>query len=145
MQQLFDTIPKVFRELDKSGKVSEAFVLAAWRKCAGESIAERSRIERLQNKRLLVAVADKVWAGHLASLSPILLARLNGRVGEDTVRFIEFRIDDEGFADADNSQPEVAELEIGSSLASAAERIADEDLRHEFLVTAARYLARQSK
>jgi hypothetical protein len=143
MQQLFDSIPKVFRELDNTGKVTEAFALAAWKKVVGTQLSERSRAVSLQNKRLNVTVAGDEWQKQLESLSPLLISKLNQLIGDGSVTFIEFMVDGASFEEVIVRENIEEELSVSSSLAQAASAIADEDLRHQFLVAAASCLKRQ--
>lgn len=93
MQQLFDTIPQAIREIDKDGRLAEAFAIGAWKNCVGSELAARSRPFKLEEHRLHVAVADEVWARHLESLAPTILVKLNAKLGQNSVRYLEFHIE----------------------------------------------------
>ena len=150
MERLFGTIPAVLGGLGVNDGIDEALVLAAWRRTAGELLCERTEPIEFFENRLVVAVADETWARHLEDLSPQMLAKLNGSLGKGTVKYIEFRIDKKmvNAGRSSNAQaivPEDRPVKISPSLAAAAEAIADEDLREQFLSAADSYLAKQSE
>lgn len=147
MERLFGTIPAVLGGLGANESADEAIVTAAWKRNAGELLRERTEPIEFFENRLIVAVADQTWQRHLEELSPQMLAKLNGSLGQGTVKFIEFRIDATAIADriAKNTIAEVPITEVTPSLAAAAESIADDSLREHFLSAAATYLARQKQ
>jgi predicted nucleic acid-binding Zn ribbon protein len=93
MEQLFGSLSAVVKGLEANPKKDEAIVFAAWRNCAGEMLSKRTKPLTFSEKRLVVAVEDKIWQRHLEHLSPQMLAKLNKALGEGTVTFIEFRVD----------------------------------------------------
>ena len=149
MEQLFGAIPSVLSNLGLNAGLDEAVVFAAWARCAGDLLRVRTAPLEFFESLLVVAVQDETWRCHLEDLSPQMLVKINGSLGQGTVRFIEFRID----AAAVNAAREPEYLvttddvpdEPPRSLASAAEAITDEGLRKQFLGAAASYLAKQSK
>lgn len=147
MEQVFEAIPSVLKPLGPHATVRKAVVFAAWEKCAGELLRMRTAPVEFVENRLVVAVQDDIWRRHLEALSPQMVFRLNGSLGDRTVRFIEFRIDEHEVRVARKATTKVrteeAELFVAPSLARAAEVIADEDLRKQFLGAAAAYLANQ--
>ncbi len=150
MEQLFGAIPAVLSGLGANESIDKAVVFAAWQRCAGQLLRERtSPIEFFEN-RLVVAVADQTWQRHLEDLSPQMLAKLNGSLGQRTVKFIEFRIDKKA-VNSDLASREKADtnkdrsLKVSPSLVAAADVIADEKLREQFLSAANVYLAKQSE
>src|SRR6187549_3709000 len=107
MERLFASIPGALNALGHNAKIDEAMVFAAWRSCAGEMLNERTAAAEFFENRLVVAVTDKTWQRHLEELSPQILVKLNGRLEQGTVRFIEFVID----ADAVNRASRAADRE----------------------------------
>src|SRR5258708_31521116 len=149
MEQLFGAIPSVLSSLGPNADIDEAVVFAAWARCAGDLLRERTAPLEFFENRLVIAVSDETWARHLEDLSPQMLVRINGSLGQGTVTFIEFRInaaavkaahETENVVSADDIPPEAP-----PSLAAAAEAITDEDLRKQFLSAAASYLAKPKK
>ena len=94
MEQLFGAIPAVLGGLGANEGINEAVVFAAWQRCAGELLNERTTPIELFENRLVVAVADETWQRHLEDLSPQMLYKLNSSLSNGTVKFIEFRINE---------------------------------------------------
>jgi len=98
--------------------------------------------------RLVIAVSDQTWRRHLEELSPLMLAKINGSLDQGSVTFIEFRIDAAAVKTARKIEKAAADdipVEPPPSLTTAADAIADENLRKHFLSAAASYLARQDR
>ena len=93
MEQLFNTLPAVLKNLAPNPEADKAIVFAAWKRCAGALLSERTTPLAFSENRLVIAVADKTWQRNLETLSPQLLVKLNEYLGHGTVKFIEFRID----------------------------------------------------
>lgn len=150
MEQLYGAIPTVLRGLGTNDAVGEVVVFSAWKRCAGELLRQRTVPVDFFENRLIVAVADETWARHLEDLSPHMLVRLNAALGQGTVKFIEFRINGAAVYAArevkvSSAIAENASIEFSPSLAAAAEAIADENLREQFLSAANSYLAKQNE
>ncbi len=150
MEQLFGAIPQVLGELAPNASVNSAIVFAAWNRCAGDMLKARTSPMNFTANRLVVAVQDKTWRLHLEDLSSTMLVKLNGVLGQGTVKFIEFRVDKKA-VDAvrativeGNNGSEVA-VKAPASLIKAANAIADDNLREQFLNSAAIYLKRQKE
>ena len=148
MEQLFGAIPAVLSGFGSNEGITKAVVFATWQRCAGEAINARTAPVVFFENRLVVTVADETWQRHLEDLSPQLLVRLNGSLGQGTVKYIEFRIDKkkvnaERRSNAHAKALEDRPIKVSPSLAAAAETIADINLRKQFLSAADIYLARQ--
>ena len=148
MEQLIGAIPSVLSGLGANEGVDEAVVFAAWQRCAGELLRERTAPLEFSENRLVVAVADETWQRHLEDLSPQMLAKLNGSLGQGTVKYIEFRIDKKKVivgrkGKKSEARTEVTATDVAPTLSAAAEAIADKGLREQFLSAAAAYLAGQ--
>ena len=146
MEQVFGAIPGVLNGLASNDDIDEAVVFAAWKRCAGELLNERTAAIEFFENRLIVAVTDRTWQRHLEDLSPQMLYKINSSLGEGTVKFIEFRIDESAVDAAREHKTasiEAAAPEVSQSLVKAAEAISDEALRQQFLGAAAEYLDRQ--
>lgn len=146
MEQLFGAIPAVVGGLERHEKIDEAVVFAAWSRCAGQMLRERTVPVEFSGKRLIVAVSDITWQRHLEQLSPQMLATINRSISQGTVRFIEFQIDEKTVKKARENRVSkshgVSNI-LTPSLSKAAMAIADEDLRKKFLDAAAEYLTKQ--
>lgn len=145
MEQIFGAIPSVLSGLDPNESAAEAIVFSAWRRTAGQMLSERTAPVECFEDRLVIAVSDFTWQRHLEDLAPEMLARLNGALGQGTVRFIEFRIDPAALEESRfkrTAKPKTVEgrQPASSSLIDAANNIADESLRESFLNAATAYL-----
>ena len=150
MEQLFGAIPAVLSGLAANENIDEAVVFAGWQRCAGELLNERTVAVEYFENRLIVAVADQTWQRHMEDLGPQMLAKLNGSLGQGTVKFIEFRIDKKRVeARRDLTKKEIAgdarPIKVSPSLTAAANAILDDSLRHQFLSAASVYLAKQAE
>lgn len=156
MENLFRTLPKLMKQLEDHEEVREAVVFAAWRKVAGKSLCEHSVPFQLNQKRLIVAVKDKMWKRHLETeLAGQMIFKLNSILGQPAVTFIEFRIDEETVLKAvkqtrnvvisDEELEEIALEEVSPKLRHQAASIKDDNLRYQFLLAAGGSLARKKR
>jgi len=148
MEQLFGAIPSALNGLGPNANVDEAVVFAAWARCAGDLLRVRTAPLEFFENRLVIAVSDQTWRRHLEELSPLMLAKINGSLDQGSVTFIEFRIDAAAVKTARKIEKAAADdipAEPPPSLTTAADAIADENLRKQFLSAAAGYLARQDR
>lgn len=155
MLDIFRTLAAASRDLDGGESVREALVFAAWRRVAGELLAEHTVPLRLEDTRFSVAVSSETWRKHLEELSSQMLFKLNTAVGTSLVAFIEFCVDEEAVhesrSEADEGLAAAAELrasalrEISPDLESAAAQITDEELRAKFLLAAGSCLVRKKQ
>jgi len=155
MEDLFRTLPKLLKEMGEHEEVREAVVFAAWRKIAGSSLQSHAVAFRLYNKHLMVAVASEMWKKHLEFLSGQMIFKINSVLGQAVVTFIEFRIDEETVLQerrktqtttlSDEELREIALDEVTPKLRGAADAIADDNLRYQFLLAAGSALARKKR
>ena len=143
MEQLFKALLDVLKSLGENHQAAEAVVLAAWGRCAGDSLRSRTRALEYFEKRLVVAVEDEMWRQQMEDLSPKLIARLNGTLGQGTVRFIEFRVAPSVIVrNRKQSKAAGSAKMIDQTVGEAAGGIADEALRQRFIDAAAACLDR---
>ena len=145
MEQLFGAIPQVLSGIPHDTIADGALVFAAWSQCAGEMLRERTAPRSFEKKRLVIAVEDKTWQRHLEDLSPTMLAKINSTLGYGTVTFIEFRIDKKAVAARQTTENAARKTvpPVSKDLENAANAIADEQFRENFLAAAGVYLDRQ--
>jgi hypothetical protein len=149
MQDLFHILPSVAAELGEDDTAREALVFAAWRRAAGDALSEHTMPIELRQKRLVVAVANRMWQRHLQDLSGQILFKLNALLGSASITYIEFCIDEAAAsanlrsAGADRKDGErLASLEVTAEMRQAAKAIKDNALRDQFLMAAGSCLAR---
>lgn len=152
MQNIFRSIPEVFKDLEGNEAANEAAVFAAWRKISGESLGDHAVPLRLIKKKLLIAVASETWRKQIHDLSAQMIFKLNSVLGTSLVTFVEFRIDAAAVERerSKTANPQMSEAELKAialkhvtpDLRHAAETIADKKLRYNFLLAAGSSLAR---
>jgi hypothetical protein len=153
MLDIFRTLPGILDNIEGAEMMREAVVFAAWRRIAGDALAEQAVPLRLQNGRLFIAVPNLMWQRQLKDLCGQMLFKLNAALGTPTVNFIDLEIDElavlaQRKQNAALSEAEFrtqAEHEISAELADAADAIADEELRRTFLLAAGNCLVRKKR
>ncbi|HEY3037359.1 MAG TPA: DUF721 domain-containing protein [Pyrinomonadaceae bacterium] len=136
MDKLIKTLPAILKASDASQEVAEAACFAAWRHTVGEGLSSHAVPVQLQNKTLLVVVADAIWKKQLEQMCGSLLFKLNSVLGQALVTSIEFRIDPETLARAHGPEAGAGgrkDYQVPAELLTAAAGIADVDLRRAFL------------
>jgi hypothetical protein len=152
MLDIFRTLPGVLDRLEDDGELRQAIVFAAWRRIAGEMLAEHAVPFALEGTRLKVAVPNRTWQAHLQDLCGQMVFKLNAALGAPLVTFVELQINEAAVlqgraaragdtADEKKLRRE-AEAELTPELKSAAEQIEDEELRKQFLLAAGNCLVR---
>ncbi|MEQ1762863.1 MAG: DUF721 domain-containing protein [Pyrinomonadaceae bacterium] len=143
MNAFISTLPGVFDAIEASDEVRDAFIFAAWRNVAGEQVYTRTMPLLVEEKRLVIAVADKTWKRNLETLASQLLFKLNAALGKSLVDFIEFRVSP---SDVEPSAIKADHVEEEFTppveLAVSARSIRSEELRATVLRAAANCLAR---
>jgi hypothetical protein len=141
MDRLIKSLPAILKAASASEAVSEAACRAAWKHAVGEGLSEHAVPVQLQNRTLVVAVADSMWKRQLEHMRGQLLFRLNGVLGQELVKSIELRVAPKELeptreTQTMNQRPEV-NYKIPAELLTAAAAIDDADLRRAFLGAAA--------
>ncbi len=153
MLDLFRTLPGLMRDIDGAEAVRAAVVFAAWRRVAGENLAEHAVPVRLDSAKLIVAVSSVTWQRHLKDLAGQMLFKLNATLGAPLVSYLEFEIDEAAVAEVrkqlrpvdDTDLRREAERMISPELMNAAEKIEDTELRRQFLLAAGNCLVRRKR
>lgn len=152
MHRLIKTLPAILRASGASEEVAEAACIAAWSHAVGEGLSSQAVPLKLQNKTLVVVVADSIWKAQLEQMREQLLFRLNSVVGQALVTSIEFRVDPKTLAGIrDREAGKVTngtrpiDEKVPDELLSAAAGIADADLRRAFLGAATSCVRRLEK
>jgi hypothetical protein len=146
MDALIKSLPGVLRSAGPSPEVIEAAALAAWRHAAGAGLKDHAVPLKLNDRTLVVAVADGVWQKQLASMSKQLLFRTNSILGKSLVSWIEFVIDPsvtKAGSEKGEPQDDLMDNEVPLELYAAANAIQDPQLRKNFLKAALKSLKRR--
>lgn len=137
-------LPKILAGAGENAELTEIAAKIAWRRTAGEGLRDHAVPSRLQEKTLLVAVADAVWQKQLQPMSAELIFRINKLLRRNVVERIEFRIDPRalGRGTAKRSSPRVCEP-LPSTVVSSAAAIQDSELRERFMRAAENCISRR--
>lgn len=150
MIDLTRLLPKLLEATGASPEMVEIAARIAWIRAAGEGLRPHAVPFRLFGKTLVVAVDDAVWQKQLQTMASELVFRINRMLGRSVVDFIEFRVDPATVAKARAqawpaktlSQPE-RRTPVPSEVVSAADDIADLELRQRFIRAAENCITRR--
>ena len=95
MESLLKTLPAIMKAAGDSTEVAEAACFVAWKQIVGEALRGNAVPVRLDDRTLVIAVADATWQKQMQSLSGQLLFRLNSLLGQPVVTYLEFCEDPE--------------------------------------------------
>lgn len=145
MNSFVSALPGVFNAIEASAEVRDAFIFAAWRQVAGEQVGERTEPLSVEEKRLVIAVADVTWKRNLETLASQLLFKLNASLGKPLLDFIEFRVapDQVRRMVANGVDSAIDQAAPAVEISVSARTIRDDALRETVLNAAANCLARQ--
>ena len=71
-----------------------------WTEAVGEEVAKHTRPKAFKDTLLLVTVDSSVWIHHLTMMKDEIIARINRKLGDETLREIRFSI---GHVEVDGS------------------------------------------
>lgn len=149
MESLIKTLPAIMKAAGDAPEVAAAACFAAWKQVAGEGLRGNAVPLSLNERTLVIAVADAAWQKQMQSLSGQLLFRLNSLLGQPVITFLEFCEDPQAVAQARLELGEVkqstAPATVPEELVNAATEIHDKDLRRAFLGAAASCIKRIEK
>jgi predicted nucleic acid-binding Zn ribbon protein len=86
-------VPGVVRGLGLEQRLHQSQLFFLWTQIVGEDIARHAQPVSLKNAFLVVAVDHPVWLQELERFhKPMILQKIQARVGKQTVKQIVFRI-----------------------------------------------------
>jgi hypothetical protein len=145
MNQLIESLPEVLKAARNSPEVAEAAALTAWKHAVGDGLRDRTVPLRLEDRKLIVAVADAIWQKQMHSMRGQLLFRIDTILGQPIVGEIEYVIDPKlAVAVEAQKAEEPLDNEVPLELWSAANAIHDKELRRSFLKAALHALKRRT-
>ena len=148
MTDLSGLLPKLLNATESNPEMAETVAKLAWTRAAGEGLRNHAVPFRLYRRTLIVSVADAIWQKQLRQMSPEFIFRVNKLLGRSVVDDIEFRIDPAAVdrmlsripvppASREETRAPIPEL------MSAANSIADPDLRESFIRAAENCIERR--
>lgn len=146
MESLLKTLPAIMKAAGDSPEVAQAACFVAWKQITGEALRRNAFPLRLDDRTLVIAVADAAWEKQMQALSGQLLFRLNSMLGQPVVTYLEFceapeTVNQARLALTDSAQlREMAPVPV--ELLSAAAGIHDNDLRRAFIGAASSCIRR---
>ena len=138
-------LPKILAGAGENAETNEIAAKIAWRRVSGEGLRDHAVPRWLQEKTLVVAVADAAWQKQLQPMSAELIFRLNKLLRRNVVGRIEFRIDPRALVRATakhRSSPRVR-VPLPSTVISSAAEIQDSELRERFMRAAENCISRR--
>ena len=146
LNQLIKSLPAVLRASGNAEEVAQAAAIAAWKHAAGDGLKNHAVPLRLEDRTLIVAVADRIWQRQLHAMRGQMMFRVNSILGQPIVSTIEFVIDPKIAKPLASAKPaeELLDNEVPLELWSAANAIQDPELRRSFLKTATASLKRKT-
>lgn len=138
MQALIKTLPALIAESD-TFEMRRAIVFAMWPSVVGNQLKERSIPIDLTDDILGIAVCDANWKREFEHHAASIVFKLNKAVGKQVVKRIACAADPDRFGDLDPARadgPNDLPSLVDPNIVAAAARIADADLRKNFLSAA---------
>jgi hypothetical protein len=140
-------LPKILADAGENRDLSEVAARIAWGRVAGPGLRRHAVPFRLHGKTLIVSVADIVWQRQLHAMSRELIFRLNKLLQRQVVESIEFRIDPATLKQhqktTENRRTVKSTQPLPADVVSAADGIADTELRQLFMRAAENCIARR--
>ena len=128
-------LPKILAGAGDNADLNEIAAKIAWRRVSGEGLRDHVVPTRLQEKVLVVSVADGVWQKQLQPMSAEFIFRINKLLRRNVVERIEFRIDPHAVDRATAKRRSSARVRepLPSTVVSSAAEIQDSELRERFM------------
>lgn len=150
MNSIIALLPRLVEAAGGNSEIVETAAKIAWSRAAGEGIRSNAAPLRLNDHKLVIAVADAIWQTQLKAMSAEMLARINRLLGRELIKSLEFRIDPRSLQTmsrqterANFSATEQAAVSVPVEVLTAAGAIQDETLRLRFLAAAGSVIARR--
>jgi hypothetical protein len=139
-------LPKILAGAGENADLNEIAAKIAWRRVSGEGLRDLVVPTRLQEKVLIVSVADAVWQKQLQPMSAELIFRINKLLQRSVVEKIEFRIDPRALdrATAKRRSSSRVREPLPSTVVSSAAEIQDSELRERFMRAAENCISRRN-
>lgn len=137
-------LPKLLERAGANREMAEAAALIAWKRVAGEGLANHAAPLSLRSETLVVEVADDVWKKQLERMSRELTSRINKLLRREVVKAIEFRVNAKLLKrHSPSSQSAESIKSLPESVISSAAAIDDPELRERFMRAATNCIDRR--
>jgi predicted nucleic acid-binding Zn ribbon protein len=88
-QAVGSLLDRVIQEKGWSKELGVASLMGHWADFVGEANAQHTTPERFRDGELTVRAESTAWATQLRLMAPLVVAKLNASLGEETVRFVK--------------------------------------------------------
>ncbi len=85
-------LASILQQAGMSDGLNEDEVRESWRELAGDFIAEHTDPVSVANKRLSLRVTQPAMRFHLEQMKPMLLERIQAKLGKDQIQSIHFTL-----------------------------------------------------
>lgn len=145
MDTIAKLIPIMLKLSSNNEELCEKASFIAWKMVVGNSLVKVTAPKRLVKKTLIVAVLDETWRRELEQFSPQLLFQINTILGTTLVTGFEFYVDAKEITPKIFQQKNLTlkDIPVDPVILKSAQKIADDELRKKFIVTASKYLVAQ--
>ena len=92
MRRIGDLLDETLKRFKLEERLRASRALTEWAEAVGPQIAAHTRAVEVAGKALLVQVDHSAWLAQLHLLRPMILERLNARLGEGTIKDLVLRI-----------------------------------------------------
>ena len=89
-EQIGAAMQPILDRIDREGHFAIVRLAKAWPEIVGEAIARRTEIVSLKFHTAVVKVSGAMWIQELSLLKSQILARVQARLGDDSVRELRF-------------------------------------------------------
>ena len=137
-------LPRILARAGDNRELTVTAAAVAWSRVAGEGLRQHAKAIRLDQKTLVVAVADAVWQKQLQSMSAELIFRINTLLRANVVDAIQFQINRVALRNrtsVSRQQKNVKPAPLPASVISSAAEIEDPELRERFMRAAQNCIA----
>lgn len=139
-------LPKIMARAGDNADLNQVAAQIAWRRTVGEGLRDHAVPSQLQDKTLIVSVADAVWQKQLQLMSSELIFRVNKLLRRNVVERVEFRIDPRALkSNAAPTGSARVTTPLPVTVTSSAEGIQDEALRERFMRAASNCIGRRDR
>jgi len=93
--KLEEVISKTVKKRGWNKQMTNAKAIISWNEeNVGKGIVANSQAYDIENRKLYVMVSNSTWMNELTFLKPKILNNINGAIGRDWVKDIQFKIGD---------------------------------------------------
>lgn len=85
-----EIIPKIIKSIGLKKKAEQNQVLFEWDSIVGEQLSEKTKPIGVKRGILRVLVESSVWMNELQLMKPVLMEKIEGKIGRNKIKDIKF-------------------------------------------------------